>query len=145
MVAGTLCSRAVVTAWPGESAREAARRMEESEVGTLVVVESAGLGRAVGILTDRDLAIRCLAHGLDPERTPVSELMSSPAHTIDESAPIEFALNEMAAAATRRLVVTGKGEKAIGILSMDDLLGFAMEQAASLGRLLEKQRPRVPA
>jgi CBS domain-containing protein len=85
--------------------------MEEDDVGTLVVAESPGLDRATGILTDRDLAIRCLAHGLDAENTPVSRVMSSPVHTIDENAPIEFALAEMAAAATRRLVVTGKGRR----------------------------------
>jgi CBS domain-containing protein len=119
--------------------------MEEDDVGTLVVVESQGLDRPTGILTDRDLAIRCLAHGLDAEETAISRVMSSPVHTIDENAPIEFALAEMAAAATRRLVVTGKGEKAVGVLSLDDLLRVLTEQAASLGQLLEKQRPHVPA
>lgn len=145
MVAGTLCSRTVATAEPGESARTAARRMEKNDVGSLIVVDSPQPGRALGILTDRDLAIRCLAHGLDPESTPVSRVMTSPVHTIDENAPIEFALGEMAAAATRRLVVTGKGEKAIGVLSMDDLLAFLTEQASSLSHLLDKQRPHVTA
>ena len=49
----------------------------------------------------------------------------------------------MAAAATRRLVVTGKGGKAVGILSLDDLLGVLCEQAASLSMLLQKQRPLI--
>jgi CBS domain-containing protein len=145
MVAGTLCRRRVATVWSGETLGTAARRMEEDEVGTLVVVEPDDTDRAVGILTDRDLALRCVARRLDPETTPVSQVMSSPVHTIDENAPIEFALSEMAAAASRRLVVTGKGDKAIGILSLDDLLGLLCEQAVSLGMLLQKQRPLIGA
>jgi signal-transduction protein with cAMP-binding, CBS, and nucleotidyltransferase domain len=118
--------------------------MEEDDVGTLVVVEPH-TDRAIGILTDRDLAIRCVAHGLSPESTSVAQVMSSPVHTIDENGPIEFALGEMAAAATRRLVVTatGGGNRMVGILSLDDLLGLLCEQAALLGMLLQKQRPLI--
>jgi CBS domain containing-hemolysin-like protein len=71
--------------------------------------------------------------------------MSSPVHTVDENAPIEFALTEMAAAATRRLVVTatGAGDRVVGILSLDDLLGLLCDQAALLSTLLQKQRPLI--
>ncbi|HET7468830.1 MAG TPA: hypothetical protein VFJ81_04110, partial [Gemmatimonadales bacterium] len=58
--------------------------------------------------------------------------------------PLEYALTEMAAAATRRLVVTAAGTGvAVGILSLDDLLGLLCEQAASLSTLLQKQRPLI--
>jgi CBS domain-containing protein len=143
MIAGTLCRRKIATVYPGESLRTAARRMDDDEVGTLVVVEPHDVGRAVGMLTDRDLAIRSIARGLDPETTSVSQVMSSPVHTINENAPLEFALSEMAGAATRRLVVTGKDGRAVGILSLDDLLGLMCEQAATLGMLLQKQRPLI--
>ena len=143
MIAGTLCRRKNATVYPGESLRTAARRMDDDEVGTLVVVEPHDAGRAVGMLTDRDLAIRSIARGLDPETTSVSQAMSSPVHTINENAPLEFALSEMAGAATRRLVVTGKDGRAVGILSLDDLLGLMCEQAATLGMLLQKQRPLI--
>jgi signal-transduction protein with cAMP-binding, CBS, and nucleotidyltransferase domain len=145
MVAGTLCRRKIATASPEETIRAAASRMAEDDVGTLVVMEAHTPNRAVGILTDRDLTIRGVAHGLSPERTTVAEVMSSPVHTVDENAPLEFALTEMAAAATRRLVVTAKAGdgRVIGILSLDDLLGLLCEQAASLGMLLQKQRPLI--
>jgi len=145
MIAGTLCRRRVATVWPGETAAVAARRMEDDEVGTLVVVEPHDTSRAVGMLTDRDLALRCVARGLVPEETSVSQIMTSPVHTIDENAPIEFALSEMASAASRRLVVTGKGDTLVGILSLDDLLGLFCDQAASLSMLLQKQRPLIGA
>jgi CBS domain-containing protein len=145
MVAGTLCRRKIATASPEQTLRAAASRMEEDDVGTLVVVDPHDTDRALGILTDRDLALRSVANGLSPERTLVSEVMSSPVHTIDASAPLEYALTEMAAAATRRLVVTasGTGGRVIGILSLDDLLALLCEQAAALGTLLQKQRPLI--
>jgi len=145
MVAGTLCRRKIATATPEDTLRAAASRMEEDDVGTLVVVDPHDTNRALGILTDRDLALRSVAHGLSPERTLVSDVMSSPVHTIDENAPLEYALTEMAAAATRRLVVTatGTGGRVVGILSLDDLLGLLCEQAAALSTLLQKQRPLI--
>jgi CBS domain-containing protein len=143
MVVGTLCRRKIATASPDETLRAAARHMEEDDVGTLVVMGRYGPDRAVGMLTDRDLALRCVAHGLNADSTLVSEVMSSPVHTIDENAPIEFALTEMATATTRRLVVTSKGDHVVGILSLDDLLGLLCEQAAMLATLLQKQRPLI--
>jgi signal-transduction protein with cAMP-binding, CBS, and nucleotidyltransferase domain len=144
MVVGTVCRRKIATVSPDETLRAAASRMEEDDVGTLVVVEPHS-DRAIGMLTDRDLAIRSVAHGLSPESTLVSQVMSSPVHTIDENGPIEFALGEMAAAATRRLVVTatGTGNRMVGILSLDDLLGLLCDQATSLSLLLQKQRPLI--
>jgi CBS domain-containing protein len=144
MVAGTLCRRKIATASPDETLRAAASRMEEDDVGTLVVVDPGHPHRAAGIVTDRDLALRSVAHGLHPDTTSIAQVMSSPVHTIDENAPLEYALTEMAAAATRRLVVTAAGTGvAVGILSLDDLLGLLCEQAASLSTLLQKQRPLI--
>ena len=50
-----------------ETVRDAAERMVENDVGTLVVVDPDGASRAVGIVTDRDVAIRCVGGGLDPD------------------------------------------------------------------------------
>ena len=145
MSVGRVCSRVVATATPEESARVAARRMAEHDVGTLVVVEPDGLSRAVGIVTDRDLVVRCVAGTRDPESTKVGELMTAPAHCIDEDTPIEEAVRQMAAAGTRRLVVTGAGQRMVGILSLDDVLELIIGETTSIGRLLQKQRPSIPA
>ena len=145
MSVGRLCSRVVATATPEESARVAARRMVEHDVGTLVVVEPDSLSRAVGIVTDRDLAVRCVAGMRDPESTKVGELMSTPVHAIDEDTPIEEALRQMAGAGTRRLVVTGSGQRMVGILSLDDVLELLIGETASIGQLLHKQQPHIPA
>lgn len=145
MSVGRVCSRVVATATPEESARVAARRMAEHDVGTLVVVEPDGLSRAVGIVTDRDLVVRCVAGTRDPEATKVGDLMTAPAHAIDEDTPIEEAVRQMAAAGTRRLIVTGPGQRMVGILSLDDVLELIIGETTSIGRLLQKQRPSIPA
>lgn len=145
MSVGRVCTRVVATATPDESARVAARRMAEHDVGTLVVVEPDGISRAVGIVTDRDLVVRCVAGTRDPETTKVGDLMTTPAHCIDEDTPIEEAVRQMAAAGTRRLVVTGAGQRMVGILSLDDVLELIIGETTSIGRLLQKQRPSILA
>ena len=141
MTAGTLCSRVVVTASPRESVRSAARRMAEHDVGTLVVVDGESV---LGILTDRDIAIRCIARDGDPDTTGVAKVMSTPVQTVGEDAAIEDAVAKMAVAGTRRLIVTGKDRPMVGILSLDDVLDLLSLDARSIGRLVEKQNPHVP-
>ncbi len=145
MSAGKICNRIVVTVSPGESIRTAARRMAEHEVGTLVVVEQNGIPEAAGIITDRDIAVRCVAGGLDPEQTPVSRAMTTPVVSVDENTPIEQAVSSMATAATRRLIVTADGHRLVGILSVDDVLDLLIEEAKSIAHLLERQTPHALA
>lgn len=143
MTAGTACNRVVVTAVPTETVRTGARRMAERDVGTLVVLVDNGT-RAAGIVTDRDIALRSVAAGLDPERTPLATIMTHPVRTVDEGIPIEEAVQEMARGATRRLVVTGTRDVIVGILSMDDVLDLLIGEFSSLGRLIERQGGGVP-
>jgi CBS domain-containing protein len=143
MSVGRLCSRVVATASPRESVRTAAERMFDHEVGTLVVVEQAG--QAVGVLTDRDIALRCVAGRVDPSETPIAELMSTPAHAVDEHTPIEDAVSRMADLGLRRLVVTGEDNRVVGILSLDDVLEQIIQETRAIGRLLKQQRPGILA
>ncbi|HEY7505944.1 MAG TPA: CBS domain-containing protein [Gemmatimonadales bacterium] len=145
MSTGRICSRVVVTASPTETVRTAALRMAENDVGTLVVVSGDDPLRAIGIVTDRDIAVRCVAAGLDSGATPISQVMTTPVHSIDENTPIEQALDRMASTATRRLVVTGEAHRPLGILSVDDVIDLISEEAASIGSLLKRQRPHVRA
>ncbi|HUL04347.1 MAG TPA: CBS domain-containing protein [Gemmatimonadales bacterium] len=145
MSAGRICSRVVVTALPGELVRVAARRMAEHDVGTLVVIKDKVSREAIGIVTDRDIAIRCVADGLDPDQSLVSTIMTTPARAIDEDMPIEHAITRMAEAKARRLIVTGKESDLVGILSLDDVLSLLADEVSPIGRLLESQEPHVHA
>jgi CBS domain-containing protein len=145
MSVGRICSRVVASASPKENVMTAARRMADNDVGTLVVVEGGPPSKAIGIVTDRDITVRCVAARLDPVETTIEEIMSSPLHVVDEHAPIEDAVVRMGRAATRRLVVTGKDNTVIGILSMDDILEVVVGETEAIGRLLQQQKPRIPA
>ena len=144
MTAGRLCSRILATASPDESIRAAAHRMAEFDVGTLVVLKENRGSHAVGVITDRDVAVRCVAEKLDPDEALVSQIMTTPVHTISDDTPLEDAITKMAAAGTRRLVVTGEGGRVAGILSLDDILDLIVQQTTAIGRLLEKQQPKIP-
>ncbi|HEY7636334.1 MAG TPA: CBS domain-containing protein [Gemmatimonadales bacterium] len=145
MSVGRICSRVVATASGSETVRTAAARMAEHEVGTLVVVGTSHPRQAIGILTDRDLAVRCIAGRWDPDATVISAVMTSPVQSVDEHVPIADAVAMMARSGTRRLVVTGEDNRVVGLLSLDDVLGVAVEEAGAIGQLLEQQKPRIPA
>jgi len=144
MNAGELCTRVIVSAAPEESIRAVARRMLEYDVGTIVILEGAAGGRAVGLVTDRDITVRCVAKHVDPDERPVSEIMTQPVRKVPATMPIEDALAHMAGAATRRLVVTDEHGQPAGILSLDDILDSLVKETGAIGRLLEKQEPSIP-
>lgn len=143
MAVGRICSRVMATASPHESVRAGARRMAEHGVGSLVILEADGPDRAAGIVTDRDIAIRCVAGGLDPDATPLAVVMTHPARTIREDTPIEEAILEMARGATRRLVVTGDEGRPVGLLSLDDVLDLLIGEFGPVRRLLQQQGPAL--
>jgi CBS domain-containing protein len=145
MSVGRICSRVVATASGSETIRTAARRMADHDVGTLVVVSSGYPQRPIGIVTDGDLTIRCMAPSLDPDETAISAVMTTPVHSVDKQTPIEDAVGIMGPAGTRRLVVTGENLSVAGLLSMDDILRVAVDEAAAIGQLLEQQKPRISA
>jgi CBS domain-containing protein len=144
MTAGRICTRVLATASPEESIRKAARRMAEYDVGTLIVLKEDRATRAVGVLTDRDIVLRSVAERLDPETTAVSEIMTTPVFTVRDETPLGEAIAKMAAAGTRRLVVTAEGDRVAGILTLDDILEHMSQQSLAIGKLLQKQQPSVP-
>jgi CBS domain-containing protein len=141
MSVGKICTRIVATASPQETVRVVAERMAEYNVGTVTVIDES---RApVAIVTDRDVVLRGVARGIDPERMPVSEIMTRELRTVHEGVPIEDALRTMAGAGTRRLVVTGDEGELVGLVALDDILELLVEEADSIGRLLRKESPRL--
>ena len=115
-----LCVREVLVAPPETFVRSAAQRMGESAVGSLVVVDA--LRRPLGIVTDRDLVVRCLAPGKNPERTRLKDVMSGPPAWVREDGSAEAAIDEMARLRVRRLPVVDERDRLVGILALDDVI-----------------------
>jgi CBS domain-containing protein len=85
-----------------------------------------------------------VAHNHDPDAVLVSEIMAAPVHSVRDDTPVEEALLKMAEVGTRRLVVTGEGDRVAGILTLDDVLDLLAREAAAIKLLLAKQQPKVP-
>jgi CBS domain-containing protein len=96
---------------------DAARVMNEADIGDVVVVDN---GDVKGIVTDRDIVVRAIAEGRDPQSTSVSDVCSSSVETIEPAASVDDALRKMRDADIRRLPVVEDG-KPVGILSLGDL------------------------
>ena len=143
MTIGRICQRDVDTADSKESARSAARRMATRCVGTLVILDREK--RPVGILTDRDLAVRVLAEGLNPDTTPVADVMTLHPTTINENTAVDDVLALMRAKSVRRLPVVERQGRLVGLVSVDDVLALLAEEFRHLGKLLEKSSPNILA
>jgi CBS domain-containing protein len=140
MSAGRICVRSVQVASPEETVRAVARRMAETAVGTVVVVGSDR--RPLGILTDRDIAVRCVADERDPDATEVGTVMTAPMDAIHEGTPIETALSRMEGLGVRRLAVVDDEERLVGLLALDDVLELLAEEASTIGRLVGLRAPQ---
>lgn len=140
MTIGRICQRDVDLAERGESVRVAAQRMLQRKVGTLVILDQS---RApIGILTDRDLVLRVLATGGDPNAITVGEVMTERLDTVTEDTPIEKVVAVMRNGAFRRLPVVDGWGRLVGLVSLDDILALRAEEFAGIGSLLSQQTPR---
>ncbi len=129
-----LMTAEVLTCTPLTTIQEAARRMTEARVGSIVVREETGLH--LGILTDTDLRSRVLAKGLDPQ-APVHEVMSRPPRTIDTKAYAFEAMMEMIRHRVHHLVVT-EGERMVGVISDHDVRVITGSAPVGVMRDLDK-------
>jgi len=123
-------ARRVVVAQPGDTAVSAARKLRDSRVGCVVVARAR---HVIGILTDRDIALRVVADGLDPQRTAVEAIMTRDPFLIDASDTVPSAVRLMQKHGIRRLPIVDGDRSALGIITADDLLAHLGGQIAALG------------
>jgi len=114
---------------PDTNIQEAARLMRSLDVGSIPVCgENSEL---VGMLTDRDLAIRATAKGLDPIATKVRDVMTEEVVYCYEDQDVQDAVKMMEALQVRRLIVLNRDNRLTGIVSLGDLAVRANEQNAA--------------
>lgn len=115
---------------------DAARKMRDNDIGALPVGEGDQL---VGLLTDRDIVVRAIAEGKDPDSFTVREAMSKRVlYCFDEQSTVEVATN-MGMEQARRLPVVDREKRLVGIVSLGDLSagGANREAGEALGRISE--------
>ncbi len=102
---------------PDQTIREAANLMAELDIGALPVEEN---DRLVGMITDRDIAVRAVAQGKGPE-TQVRDAMTKDIKYCYEDQEIEEVTQNMGDLRVRRLPVLNRDKRLVGILSLGDL------------------------
>jgi CBS domain-containing protein len=124
-----LMSRDVISVSPDAAADAAARMLSRHNIGALPVCTAGGQVR--GMITDRDIALRCVAAGKDPKKTPIREIMSSRVVGTSPEEDVEQAAKRMAREQVRRLPVLEQG-RLVGMLSLGDLsVNRTMQMEAS--------------
>lgn len=146
MRADEVMTRDVVSVRPDAMVREAARMMDELNVGALPVCDGR---RLVGIVTDRDIVVRSTADGMRPDATPVQAVMTGEVSWCFEDDPVEKVEEAMAQRQIRRLPVVDRDKRLVGMIALGDL---ATERAPGAGEALrrisqpsEPDRSRRPA
>jgi CBS domain-containing protein len=128
----------VAVATPDETLEEAARKMEELDVGPLPVCEG---GRVVGVLTDRDITVRATAAGCDPKATLICDAMTQDIVCCYEDQEVQEAASLMKEKQIRRLPVLNRANELVGIVSLGDLATATMDRGQSGEVLKEVSEP----
>ena len=112
-----IMNNSIVSVDSSVSATDAAKMMEDTNVGAVIVLEN---GSPIGIVTDRDFAIKITAHSY-PIDTPVRRIMSSPLISIDSSSDLWTASDLMSSRNVRKLPVIDD-DKVVGIITSSDIV-----------------------
>lgn len=123
---------------PESTSRQVAKLMEENDCGSLPVVESDLSQKLVGVVTDRDLALRVLGRGLSPD-TPVREVMSSDVACVSPDESLDEVEKLMSQRQVRRIPVVDESRRVLGVIAQADL---ARERKAigenDFGKVIER-------
>jgi CBS domain-containing protein len=127
MKVSEVMTRDVQTVRPDQPVREAASFMLSADAGSIPVVDGE---RLIGMITDRDIAVRGVAKGYGPD-TPVRELMTDEIICARDDDDVDDIASKMSEAQVRRLPVIDDQERLCGIVSLGDLSRDASEDAAA--------------
>jgi CBS domain-containing protein len=125
---------------PENTVVEAAQLMQKHDVGSVPVCQGDHI---VGIVTDRDIVVRNIAHGKDPRSTPVSDVMTSQVKLVSPNMSLNQAAELMAESQVRRLPVVDQ-DRIVGMVALGDLAAYAktdVELAKTLGMISNPSEP----
>ena len=112
-----------------ENAKEAAKKMLDKNVSSLVVVDDDG--QSIGIVTERDITRGVCIHDIPSKEYKIHHLMTSPLSTIEPNLSVEMAANLMIQNKVRHLIVK-EGDKTVGIVTATNFIDLLNEQLGSV-------------
>lgn len=123
--------REVITIDENLTVKEAAEVMNKFEIGCLIAVRK---GKAIGIITERDLLKRVVAEARDANKTKVKDVMSSPLVVVEPSTDLEEAIRLMFQMKIKKLPVVD-GKRLVGLVSLTDIARFQPQMIKILKQL----------
>jgi CBS domain-containing protein len=111
----------VVYCLPNDPVSKVAQLMKKEDIGPVLIVDNERDKTLVGIVTDRDLALKVVGEGRDPQNTRVEEVMTRKLVTCRADDDVESAMNAMAQYQLRRIPVVRDNMKLVGIISQADV------------------------
>lgn len=133
MLVDAILKRDVVTVDRDHTILSCARRMRDSGVGCVVVVDERN--RPVGIVTDRDIVVKSTAALIEPSE-PVDTIMSTPVFAVGQDLLVFDLLRELAARKLQRVVVVDEKKTLIGMVNVNDVLLLLTSEMANVAEVV---------
>jgi CBS domain-containing protein len=130
------CRKDVVSVSPDALAGDVARLMQSMNIGSVIVTRNE---RPQGIVTDRDLVIRVIAEGKNPEETRIRDIMSGDLVVLDEEMGLMEALAYVRTKGVRRMPVVDREGKLRGIITVDDIIRLLIQELSCIGTIIEEE------
>jgi CBS domain-containing protein len=119
--------------------RDAADLMREHDVGMIPVVRDLQTRTFEGVITDRDIAIRCVAHGHASDGFVAAYMTKEPLATVRPESPVDEVVQLMERARVRRLPVVDGSNRVVGIIALADIVrGLGAREPGTVEEVLEK-------
>jgi CBS domain-containing protein len=122
---------------PTDRVDKVAQLMKREDVGPIPIVDNPESKKLVGIVTDRDLAIKIVAEGRDAKRTQVQEVMTTILFTCREGDDIKQALDAMSQHQVRRIPVINNNHEVVGIIAQADI-ATRIDDPKTTGKVVEE-------
>jgi CBS domain-containing protein len=138
---GEIMTRSVAVVQQDDSLQQAAQKMKTLNVGSLPVCDGDAM---VGVVTDRDIAVRGVAAGMVPQEARVSDVMTADVRWCSETDGVEQAMELMGEAQVRRLAVLDENRKIVGVISLGDLATRQSAHTDATLREISEHPPTAP-
>jgi CBS domain-containing protein len=135
-----LLEKQFISCSPKESVRQIAELMKEKQVGAVVIADGK---KTLGIVTDRDIALRCVAEGADCSETTAEQIMTKGVETVSIDAGIFDVIQVMKKKQVRRVPVVDASGEAVGLLSFGDMFHLVAEEIGALVAPIAPENPKL--
>ena len=140
---GEVMTKSPLCCLPTDMVAKAAQLMQRENIGPIPVIESEQTGKLVGIVTDRDLALKIVAEERDPKSTKVEAVMTRKVVTCRAEDDLQKALDAMAKHQLRRIPVVDNNNKILGIIAQADV-ATRLDQADKTAAMVKEVSQATP-